>query len=698
MSEKDRDKTLSEARALEASGQLKSAAQLYLRVGAVQEAARLLSGTGRHKDAGNLILSKLGLKKIEKNKMSQAQRKLLFLAATYLSKGGEKVQAVELFLAIDERSRAADVLERSGDFAGAERVRSGHSATEKAAAHPEGMKIHAIGGAAASLKQAVKLEKDGKKESAIKVYVKLKKFGEAARIIKSLGKVADAANMYAEAGMPYEAAVCYLEIGDTGKSLDNLIRVPRSNKQRYRKAAAHAVSLACDLNVLSFRLEHFLTEFIASGPVDAREFDTFYNLGILYERHNLMENAQEALKKLIAIDPNYRDAKAKLNEYIDQAAASPAVYERIRDQEASFRGERRVGASAPKSGHVEELPPLPELPKLPNLPDLSAPAPQASAPNAAAGATLAMAPVSPDGVSVAQPAEQAGSVDSQPADQSNGFVVGNTIEGRYLLEAKIGEGGMAMVFKAQDLELDDFVALKVFLQKVIDPKMQSESLARFTQELKLSRRLTHTNIIRLYDIGLCHGHRYLSMELLEGEVLENVLSAPIGFARGIAYLVQTCAGLQVAHDQGVIHRDIKPDNLFVTEEDIVKVMDFGIAKNTFVSGMTMEGVTAGTPEYMAPEQISNFSEVTACADLYSLGLIAYRMFTGVLPFEHEELMPLLMMHLNEVPRPPREINPDIPEGLEQIILRLLEKKPENRYNTCRELANELQRLRKQFRR
>jgi serine/threonine-protein kinase len=127
-------------------------------------------------------------------------------------------------------------------------------------------------------------------------------------------------------------------------------------------------------------------------------------------------------------------------------------------------------------------------------------------------------------------------------------------------------------------------------------------------------------------------------------------------------------------------------------------MDFGIAKNTFVSGMTMEGVTAGTPEYMAPEQISNFSEVSASADLYSLGLVAYRMFTGVLPFEHEELMPLLMMHLNEAPRPPRELNSDIPEELEKIILRLMEKKPEDRHKNCRELAADLQRLGTTFRR
>jgi serine/threonine-protein kinase len=525
------------------------------------------------------------------------------------------------------------------------------------------------------------------------VYVKLKKFGDAARILQSMGRVSDAANMYAEAGMPYDAAMCYLEIGDTGKSLDNLIRVPRSNKQRYRKAAAHAVSLACELNVLSFRLEHFLTEFIASGPVDTREFDTFYNLGILYERHNLMENAQEALQKLIAVDPHFKDAKERLEEFIRQAAASPAVYERIRDQEASFRGERRVGTPVSKPGPGDALPPLPELP---DLPDLSPPG--APVPNPAAGATLAMAQVSPDGASSAQPAVQDGSANVGSANQSEGFVAGNTIENRYLLEARIGEGGMAMVFKAKDLELDDYVALKVFLQKVTDPGMQSESLARFKQELKLSRRLTHPNIIRLYDIGMCHGHRYLSMELLEGEVLESILVEPIGFARGIAYLIQACAGLQLAHDQGVIHRDIKPDNLFVTDEDLLKVMDFGIAKNTFVSGMTMEGVTAGTPEYMAPEQISNFSEVTASADLYSLGLMAYRMFTGVLPFEHEELMPLLMMHLNEAPRPPRELNPDMPEELEQIILRLMEKKPENRHKNCRELSADLQRLRTKFRR
>ena len=134
--------------------------------------------------------------------------------------------------------------------------------------------------------------------------------------------------------------------------------------------------------------------------------------------------------------------------------------------------------------------------------------------------------------------------------------------------------------------------------------------------------------------------------------------------------------------------------LFVTSEGTVKVMDFGIAKNTYGRGLTIAGMTAGTPEYMAPEQISGFSSVTAAADMYSLGMIAYRMFTGQVAFEHEELTPLLMMHLQLPPKPPRQLNPEIPKELEKVILRLLAKKPEERYKSCKDLAQHLEKVSK----
>jgi serine/threonine-protein kinase len=278
------------------------------------------------------------------------------------------------------------------------------------------------------------------------------------------------------------------------------------------------------------------------------------------------------------------------------------------------------------------------------------------------------------------------------------FVIGNTIQGRYKLLSELGRGGMAVVYKAMDLELDEEIALKVFLQEIAGSKMQEESIQRFKQELKLSRQLTHQNIIRLYDIGLYRGHRYISMELLEGSDLESRLSGPMDFALGLSYLVQAAQGLQAAHDKGVVHRDIKPENLFITIGDLVKVMDFGIAKNTFRQGLTMAGMTAGTPHYMAPEQIASFSQVTFAADLYSLGLVAYKMFAGTLPFDHDELQPLMMMQLNMAPAPPREHNPKIPEDLEQIILRCIEKKPEHRFSSAKELIKHLQQIRTRFRR
>ena len=303
----------------------------------------------------------------------------------------------------------------------------------------------------------------------------------------------------------------------------------------------------------------------------------------------------------------------------------------------------------------------------------------------AVDATLAMP--SPVGAT-----ETTGGDKAEAVDKGEAFAVGNTIAGRYRLDAELGQGGMAIVYRAHDLELEEDIALKVFLQQVLDPKMQEESLGRFKQELKLSRQLTHPNIIRLYDIGLYHGHRYISMELLRGSVLEDLLDKPMEFERGMGYLVQACVGLQAAHDKGVVHRDIKPDNLFVTTEGTVKVMDFGIAKNTAGRGLTIAGMTAGTPEYMAPEQISGFSSVTGAADMYSLGMIAYRMFTGRVAFEHEELTPLLMMHLQVPPKPPRQLNPQIPEELEKTILKLLAKKPEERFRSCNELGRHLTEL------
>jgi len=278
-----------------------------------------------------------------------------------------------------------------------------------------------------------------------------------------------------------------------------------------------------------------------------------------------------------------------------------------------------------------------------------------------------------------------------PGDPYAGFHEGATVANRYRLEKMIGKGGMAMVFKATDTDLEEEVALKVFL--TID---DSTMIERFKQELKLSRKLNHPNIIRLYDIGVFNHRRYISMELLRGDTLKNMLGDPLPFAQGMDYLIQSARGLHVAHEKGVIHRDIKPDNLFVTEDGKVKVMDFGIAKQQSTRGLTATGMIAGTPEYMSPEQINNFSKVGPSTDLYALGIVAYEMFTGRVPFWDEELMTLLIMHVTRPPRPPSKRNPEIPPPLEKCILKLLQKDPAMRHPTCQDLADELEKLSAQF--
>ena len=202
-------------------------------------------------------------------------------------------------------------------------------------------------------------------------------------------------------------------------------------------------------------------------------------------------------------------------------------------------------------------------------------------------------------------------------------------------------------------------------------------------------------------IGLHKGYRYISMELLVGHNMHELMNNPVGdepglmvpVDEGLNYLIQACAGLQAVHDHRVVHRDVKPANLFVTEQNVVKLMDFGIAKDPEAQGLTIDGLTAGTPEYMSPEQGRRFSEVTYATDLYALGVTAYQMLTGTLPFYHCDVIPLLMMHASDPAEPLRARNPDLAEDLEVVVMRLLSKEPSQRYRSARELAENLELIR-----
>ena len=265
------------------------------------------------------------------------------------------------------------------------------------------------------------------------------------------------------------------------------------------------------------------------------------------------------------------------------------------------------------------------------------------------------------------------------------FAVGGLIEGRYKLLERIGRGGTSAIFKALDTILGDHIALKAFLQPIPDEAADR----RIRRELRMARELTHQNIVRVHELGSHQGFRYITMELLQGVDLRDKMIAGLPMAKGLDYLIQICDGLGAAHEKGIVHRDIKPENCFVTTTDVVKLLDFGIAKVVSAPGATQSGAILGTPGYISPEQITDYSGVTHKADLYSLGMVAYEVLAQKTPFGSPDLMTLIRMHMDEVPRSPRELNPAIPEPLARTILRLLEKDPKQRHEDCAELTREL---------
>jgi serine/threonine-protein kinase len=529
----------------------------------------------------------------------------------------------------------------------------------------------AVGGQAVSVISAQKLEEQGKRQQALEAYLQLKRFGDGARLAVALGQKALAAQLYADAGMPFESAHSYLELGDTGKAIDNLTRLPRDDP-RYRTAAMQAVRLATNLNVLDFRIEHFLNAFVKNGPQDGDEVVVFEQLVDLYIAHGYPENAREALQKILDARPGHSSAQKRLAELDVEMRPSAMVARQVLAQ-----------ADLHKRRTLDELPDLGELPSMGE----TSPQQNTVLSTGPGTARRMSAPGITQPEEVLEEAELI--LEPEPASPVDRFAVGSTVAARYRLEAQIGKGGMAAVFRAWDLELEEHVALKVFNLLATTDVL----VARFKQELKLSRQLIHPNIIRLYDIGLHQGYRYISMELLTGQSLKDRMAKPIDLRTALGYLVQACHGLQAAHDAGVIHRDVKPDNFFVTNDGVLKVMDFGIAKQYAAPGVTVAGSIAGTPFYMSPEQISNFSTVNHLTDLYAMGICAYEMFTGAVPFNHADLVPLLMLHVNTPPAPPRSRNPAIPPELEEAILRLLAKDPKQRYQSCRELADVLSGIR-----
>ena len=262
-------------------------------------------------------------------------------------------------------------------------------------------------------------------------------------------------------------------------------------------------------------------------------------------------------------------------------------------------------------------------------------------------------------------------------------LTGTTL-GQYQILEQLGQGGLAVVYRAYMPALDRYVAIKVLSEYLVhDPNFRQ----RFQREARALAGLNHPNIIALLDTGEEHGIPYLVMDHLRGETLQRRLSAlnrqPLLLAEAVHIIAQVSSALEYAHGREILHLDIRPSNIFLNEDGRALLMDFGLS--TLV-GSEQTNVLIGTPAYMAPEQTFG-GKPDRRSDLYSLGIVFYQMVTGRLPFEAETPLAIVLKQLNEPLPLPRQFNPKLPEGVERVLLKVLSKKPEDRYQTAREMAD-----------
>jgi len=274
------------------------------------------------------------------------------------------------------------------------------------------------------------------------------------------------------------------------------------------------------------------------------------------------------------------------------------------------------------------------------------------------------------------------------------LTIGSTFAGRYQIIEELGRGGMGMLYKVIDKKIEEKVALKLLRPEIASDK---KTIERFRNELKFARKISHRNVCRMYDLSEEEGTQYITMEYISGEDLKSSIKRmeQLTVGKAISIAKQICEGLAEAHRLGVIHRDLKPRNIMIDREGNARIMDFGISRSIGAKGITDAGVMIGTPEYMSLEQVEG-KDIDHRTDIYSLGVILYEMLTGMVPFEGDTPLNIAMKLKSETPQEPRQLNAQIPEELNSVILKCMEKDREKRFQSAEELFAELRRIEKRI--
>lgn len=656
-------------RAFEADRNLDDAILAYLRGGAHREAARLLSFSGRFGEAAEALLQGLPPEPTPPLHLTAEERRDALNSALCFARGGARVECISLLVNLGETERAAALLHGTGRRAEAVEAMKGN--VPEGSPWPRGLIF--------PITERLKLPE--------RVPVDVTTLPPGA--LEALPEPAPAAPQSSDASMPpdpmslslqFRREESIFEEGPTDLSRSfatNAIPsgpLPSANladmlsadptEERYGAAVSGVVRLVWRDERLSRRVALFLDEFVRRASVAAIPepmIPTVYAAGRLFEFHDRLDAAQKAYNAVTKGTPGFADADYRLG-----------------NMEAGL-AEAEDGCWHPVQLLISGVHPFGTLPSLSDLPPLHGPDGPPSG-NFKTASIPRIRPVSP------RPPTQTQFVNP---DSMRPLKPGVLIADRYRIDESIGSGGMATVYRATDVELEETIALKLFRSA----GQSEDGLARFRREMKLSRRLSHPNIVHIYEFGIWHGLHFITMELLKGQDLAQLAEkrpqGRVGHAEVVGLMIQACEGLATAHAEGVVHRDVKPQNFFVQADGLLKVMDFGIAKAQSSATISVTGVRLGTPRYMSPEQIEGGRDVGHSADLYSLGVVMYELLTGLPPFCGETLVRLLLAHISETPRPPRELVPDLPLPVEKVVLRLLAKKPEHRYADCVELRDAL---------
>lgn len=269
--------------------------------------------------------------------------------------------------------------------------------------------------------------------------------------------------------------------------------------------------------------------------------------------------------------------------------------------------------------------------------------------------------------------------------------------GRYEIHEELGRGEMGVVYKAYDPLIDRFVAIKTINLEKLSEEQKDEYKARFYLEAKASGRLNHPNIITIYDLGRKGDIAYIAMELMEKLDLQCIIDEkrPLSLVDKLDIAFQVAHGLAYAHEHAVVHRDVKPSNIMVLRGKHVKIADFGIARMESSLSRTETGRVIGSPLYMSPEQIQA-KPVTPRSDIFSFGVVLYKLLTGKLPFYADNVNSLWYQVIHEEPPPPSSLNPEIPTELDQIVAKCLAKNPDDRYLSANDIASDLHACRRQL--